>query len=191
MKKFYQAVSVVFNPLVALCAVYFGAIAISFDGFIERLFWAVLVIGICFIAPAFYYSYYFLKGDIDTNVKDFHKRAILFKIAAVSFCSSYAIVYLTTEAEILARMLLVTTVITVVFLCIIVIFKKELSVHLSAVAFLSFFAIQYGTWKFIPITALIVAVTAFSRYKLKMHRLDELMGAFAVTIAVYATVSFM
>ena len=186
MKKFYQAVSVIFNPLTVLIAVYIAAIVLSFDNLADRLLWSGLVIGICFTAPALYYSYYFLHGSIDTDIKDFHKRAGLFKIAAVSFWAAYVIVLFIIEAEILARMLLVTALITVAFLCVIVLFKKELSVHLSAVAFLSFFALQYGTWKVAPFATGLIFVTALSRYKLKMHTMDEIVGAFAITAMVYA-----
>lgn len=183
-----RLISLILNPVVTFGATLALSVLLSFASWSERFFWFILVFSICFMIPGIFYGELLIHGKIDADVKNKKRRAELLSVTAIAFAASYVISLFLSDASILSSVLLASVAINVVYSVALSFFKSEFSVHLGGLTLLVLFlGLHVSPWYY-ALGAPFVLLLAGSRYALRMHTLQELIGGFLTSVVVYEAV---
>lgn len=165
-----------------------ASVFFSFGELKEQLQWFFIVSGLSGIGVIYYTISMLIKHRIDIDVKNVRTRARLYKISVISCFITFTLTFWLTNAVMIQEILLSIVLIVGIFVIILEWKHIELSFHIAVLVILVIFLIRYISWQFSFLGVIALFLTGFSRYKLKMHTLTELILGTLVGGAVYLVI---
>lgn len=187
MKKLYQAISIIFHPILTITTLLLLSVLISFSGTRPLLLGFAINFGVIYGVPASYYWIMVLQKKIDFDVKNKQYRETLMKISVLSTAAALVLSIFLTDSETFQKVLFAAIANLLLFTIAIDLFKIEISVHVATLTMLLIFLTYYISPYFMLGTPLVILL-AISRYQLKKHTILELILGLVISIAVYVLI---
>ena len=184
MRKFYQAISVIFHPTLILALLLILTLYLSFANIEQFWTWMMIGFGMIYGIPGVYYFTLLARHKTDVDVKNQLSREAILKVSVISLASIFVLSLFLSEAEILQKLLLAGIANSLLYVIVINMIKFEVSVHVGSLSALIIFLTYYFS-TFYLIGLIPVLMTAVSRYKLKKHSALEIIGGIVATSGIY------